>query len=73
MMALGKSGPPPRSSRMRSKRRVIMEKRTKGKVKKADEGLPFKKMNRHQKVVFILKLSVCIVTFGLVFPHVMSD
>ena len=50
-----------------------MEKRTKGNVKKADQGLPFKKMNRHQKVVFILKLSVCIITFGLAYPHVMSD
>ena len=50
-----------------------MEKRTKGNVKKADQGLPFKKMDRRQKVVFILKLSVCIMTFGLAFPHVMSD
>jgi hypothetical protein len=52
-----------------------MEKRTKGNVEKADQdlGLPFKKMTRRQKVVFILKLSVCIMTFGLAFPHVMSD
>ena len=50
-----------------------MKKRTKGDATKADQGLPFKKMNRHQKVVFILKLSVCIITFGLAYPHVMSD
>jgi hypothetical protein len=50
-----------------------MEKRTKGNVNKADQGLPFKKMTRNQKVIFILKLSVCIMTFGLAFPHVMSD
>jgi hypothetical protein len=62
-----------RQSGRRSKRSWIMEKRTKGDVKKADEGTPFKKMTRNQKVIFILKLSVCIMTFGLAFPHVMSD
>ena len=50
-----------------------MDKDTKGNVKKAAEGLPFKNMNRQQKVIFILKLSVCIITFGLAFPNVMSD
>ena len=50
-----------------------MDKRAKGKEKKVDEGLPFKSMNRQQKVFFILKLSVCIMTFGLAFPNVMSD
>jgi len=50
-----------------------MEKRTKGDVNKDDQGLPFKKMDRRQKIVFILKLSVCIITFGMAFPHVMSD
>ncbi len=50
-----------------------MDKRTEGDVTKADQGVPFKKMNRRQKVVFILKVAVCIITFGMVFPHVMSD
>ncbi|HSU65114.1 MAG TPA: hypothetical protein VLJ12_14735 [Burkholderiales bacterium] len=37
------------------------------------EGVPFKQMKPRQKVFFILKLAVCILTFGLVFPNVMSD
>jgi len=34
---------------------------------------PFKQMKPAEKVVFILKLAVCILTFGIVFPNVMSD
>ena len=37
------------------------------------EGVPLKQMKPGQKVVFILKLAVCILTFGIVFPNVMSD
>jgi len=37
------------------------------------EGVPFKQMKPAEKVVFILKLAVCILTFGIVFPNVMSD
>ena len=37
------------------------------------EGVPFKQMTPGQKVVFILKLVVCILSFGIVFPNVMSD
>jgi hypothetical protein len=37
------------------------------------EGTPFDKMTRKRKVIFILKLVVCIMTFGMAFPHVMSD
>ncbi len=37
------------------------------------EGTPFKQMKPGQKVVFILKLAICILTFGIVFPNVMSD
>ena len=37
------------------------------------EGVPFKQMKPRQKVVFIFKLTVCILTFGIVFPNVMSD
>ena len=43
---------------------------------KSDErprGTPYAKMNGTQKVLFILKLAVCIVTFGRAFPNVMSD
>ena len=41
--------------------------------KPKQEGMPFKQMKPRQKVIFILKLVVCIVTFGIVFPNVMSD
>jgi hypothetical protein len=37
------------------------------------QGVPFEQMKPGQKVVFILKLAVCILTFGIVFPNVMSD
>jgi hypothetical protein len=30
-------------------------------------------MKPKQKVVFILKVAICILTFGLAFPNVMSD
>ena len=36
-------------------------------------GTPFKDMTPTRKVVFILKLAVCIMTFGMAFPNVMSD
>lgn len=35
--------------------------------------VPFKEMNSRQKFVFVVKLAVCILTFGLVFPNIMSD
>jgi len=41
--------------------------------KSKQEGVSFKQMKPGQKVVFILKLAVCILTFGIVFPNVMSD
>ena len=37
------------------------------------EGTPFNEMKRGQKVRFILKLAICILTFGMAFPNVMSD
>jgi len=30
-------------------------------------------MKAKQKAVFILKLALCILTFGMAFPNVMSD
>ena len=41
--------------------------------KSKQEGVPFKQMKPGQKVVFLLKLAACILTFGIVFPNVMSD
>ena len=37
------------------------------------EGTPYTQMKTGQKVRFILKLAICILTFGMAFPNVMSD
>lgn len=39
----------------------------------AKKSLTYKQMSAGQKTVFILKLAVCIVSFGMIFPNVMSD
>jgi hypothetical protein len=36
-------------------------------------GRPFSHMTGRQKAIFITKLAICIVTFGMAFPNVMSD
>jgi len=33
----------------------------------------FKEMSGSEKTVFILKLAVCILSFGMLFPNIMSD
>lgn len=37
------------------------------------EGTPYNEMKTSQKVKFILKVIVCVLTFGMAFPNVMSD
>lgn len=37
------------------------------------EGTPFDQMTRKRKVIFVIKLVVCIMTFGMAFPNIMSD
>jgi hypothetical protein len=37
------------------------------------EGTPYKQMKPKQKMMFILKLAICILTFGIAFPNVMSE
>jgi hypothetical protein len=37
------------------------------------EGTPYEKMNAQQKARFVFKLVICIMSFGFVFPNVMSD
>jgi hypothetical protein len=37
------------------------------------EGTPYNEMKPAQKVRFIFKLAICILTFGIAFPNVMSD
>ncbi|HEX9432679.1 MAG TPA: hypothetical protein VF936_07795 [Burkholderiales bacterium] len=36
-------------------------------------GTPYKEMKPRQKMLFILKVAICILTFGMAFPNVMSD
>ncbi len=40
---------------------------------KARKSHPFSEMTRRQKFFFVVKLTLCIVTFGMAFPNVMSD
>jgi hypothetical protein len=37
------------------------------------QGVPFKQMTRGKKAWFIVKLAICIISFGMIFPNVMSD
>ena len=37
------------------------------------KGQPFSQMTGRQKVFFVVKLVLSIVTFGMAFPNVMSD
>ena len=36
-------------------------------------GVPFKEMTPRNKAWFIVKLAICIISFGMIFPNVMSD
>ncbi|MGE5640954.1 MAG: hypothetical protein ACM30H_12750 [Clostridia bacterium] len=36
-------------------------------------GTPYAQMSSSKKVLFIAKLALCIITFGMAFPNVMSD
>ena len=40
---------------------------------KQSTGTPYRDMKPSQKAFFILKLAICILTFGMAFPNVMSD
>lgn len=37
------------------------------------EGTAYRDMTPRRKLIFILKLAVCIMTFGMAFPNIMSD
>jgi hypothetical protein len=39
----------------------------------AVQGTPYAQMSAAQKVRFVLKLTVCILTFGFIFPNVMGE
>jgi len=40
---------------------------------KARSGRPFAQMTGLEKSFFVAKLALCILTFGMAFPNVMSD
>jgi hypothetical protein len=44
-----------------------------GSAATAKRKLTFKEMSPRQKWIFVLKLAVSIVTFGMVFPNLMND
>jgi hypothetical protein len=44
-----------------------------GSAATARPSLKFGQMNPRQKVIFILKLAVCILSFGFIFPGITSD
>ena len=44
-----------------------------GSAATAKQKLTYKQMSAGQKAVFILKLAVCIVSFGMIFPNIMTD
>jgi len=44
-----------------------------GSAATANKKLTFKLMSPRQKTVFILKLTVSILSFGMIYPNLMSD
>jgi hypothetical protein len=40
---------------------------------KKSTGTPYGEMKPNQKAMFILKLALCIISFGFIFPNIMSD
>jgi len=44
-----------------------------GSAATAKEKLTFRQMSPRQKTVFVLKLTVCILSFGMIFPNLMNE
>jgi len=44
-----------------------------GSAAPAQESLKFRDMTPGQKALFILKLSISIISFGFIYPNLMSD
>ena len=44
-----------------------------GSAATAQRKLTFKEMSPNQKIVFVLKLTVSILSFGFIFPNLMGD
>ena len=49
------------------------DKAAQGSAATAEPSLKFDQMTPQQKAVFILKLAVCILSFGFIFPGLTSD
>ena len=50
-----------------------MQKHAQGSAAPAQQSLKYRDMSPKQKAVFILKLSVSILSFGFLYPNLMSD
>ena len=46
---------------------------SKPKAPTIDRGAPFGDMLPNQKTLFVLKVMLCVVSFGFIFPNVMSS
>lgn len=44
-----------------------------GSAAPARKSVPYKEMTPRQKFVFICKLTVCILSFGMIYPNLMND
>ncbi len=44
-----------------------------GSAATAQRSLKYHEMTPRQKLTFILKLAVCILSFGMIYPNLMSD
>jgi hypothetical protein len=50
-----------------------MEKHAQGSAAPAEQSLKYRDMSPRQKAVFVLKLVVLILSFGFIYPNLMSD
>ena len=37
------------------------------------QAVKFSDMTRRQKVVYVLKVTVCVISFGMIYPNIMHD
>ena len=44
-----------------------------GSAATAQRSLKYSEMSPGQKVKFILKVAVCMISFGFIFPHILSE
>ena len=44
-----------------------------GSAAPAQQSIKFRDMTLGQKAVFIMKLALCIISFGFIYPHILID